>query len=297
MPERELLPVLVERPELPSEWDYDVSVKSVKAKVYKAKNLTGELLCELWTAREMLSAQGRRTDLGTNVPKLRTWNDYCQDIGSTKRTANRWLKPMTKQLVGEQQQMLEAVVIYDDVVTSLDALVVSEKKFATIYADPPWSYGNQGTRAATGNHYSGMTVDEICDMPVPEILMDDAHLHLWTTNAFLFEAKRVMEAWGFEYKSILLWCKPQMGIGNYWRVCHEFLLFGMKGKLPMLDARTRLRSWYTEDRTRHSAKPAKFRSLVEQVSPAPRLEMFAREAHDGWAAFGNEIIGAEMWGK
>lgn len=222
-----------------------------------------------------------------NFPKLSTVVDFSW------RHIRMNLLPTPREKVGYHAP----AVIYEDVVCSLDDLIGQGKKFKTIYADPPWSYGNQGTRAATSNHYSGMTVEEICELPIKDLVEDESHLHLWTTNAFLFEAKRVIDAWGFEYKSVLLWVKPQMGIGNYWRVCHEFLLFGNRNKLPMLDAHTTLRSWYEIDRTRHSAKPQHFRSLIEQVSPPPRLEMFAREAHDGWAAYGNEILGAEMWNK
>lgn len=111
------------------------------------------------------------------------------------------------------------------VTKSLDGL----GRFGIIYADPPWQYGNQSTRASTDNHYDTMSVDDICEMPVADHVADNAHLHLWTTNAFLFDAKRVMDAWGFEYRSVFVWVKPQMGIGNYWRVSHEFLLLGIRG--------------------------------------------------------------------
>lgn len=98
----------------------------------------------------------------------------------------------------------------------LHAIVARGTKFGTVYADPPWLYDNQGTRAATGNHYGGMTVDELCALPVRELAADDAHLHLWTTNAFLFDCQRIFDAWGFEYRSAFVWVKPQLGIINLW---------------------------------------------------------------------------------
>ena len=101
-----------------------------------------------------------------------------------------------------------------------------------------------------------------------------------------------MEAWGFEYKSVLLWVKPQMGIGNYWRVSHEFLLFGMRGKLPFPEAERRHKSWFEAKRTRHSRKPCQARELVELVSPAPYLELYGRERIDGWTVYGNQIEAA-----
>jgi N6-adenosine-specific RNA methylase IME4 len=172
--------------------------------------------------------------------------------------------------------------------------------YRTIYADPPWKYGNQGTRAATDNHYPTLTVDEICDFEVDgrriEYLAgENCHLHLWTTNAFLFDAKRVMEAWGFEYKSCLIWVKPQMGLGNYWRVSHELMLFGIRGKLPFADRS--IPSWLESDRTKHSEKPNAIRQLVEKVSPAPRLELFGRLEFADWDVVGNQVESSLFAGK
>lgn len=173
----------------------------------------------------------------------------------------------------------------------LNSLVAAGRKFACVYADPPWQYGNQATRAATDNHYPTMPLEEICGLPVKHLAADCAHLHLWTTNAFLFDAKRVMEAWGFEYKSCRVWVKPQMGIGNYWRLAHEFLLFGLrvpeKGRFPFLHRG--MMSWLKLDRTKHSAKPDEFRADIEKVSPGPRLELFGRALSPGWTVWGNQI--------
>jgi len=172
-------------------------------------------------------------------------------------------------------------------VSTIQELIDEGEIFTTIYADPPWQYSNQATRAATDNHYSTMTVEQLCYMPIGKLADDNAHLHLWTTNAFLFEAKRVMESWGFEYKSLFVWCKPQMGIGNYWRVSHEFLLFGLKGNLPFQD-RGQM-SWAAIDRSGHSEKPEEIRNRVESVSPGPYLELFGRLTRPGWTIFGNQI--------
>jgi len=172
-------------------------------------------------------------------------------------------------------------------VTRLSDLTDAGAAFSTIYADPPWKYKNQSTRAATRKHYETLTVDELCALPIEALCADNAHLHLWTTNAFLFEAAKVIEAWGFTYKSCLVWVKPQMGIGNYWRVSHEFLLLGIRGRCPFIDHSAM--SWIQSVRTKHSAKPALVRELVEKVSPAPRLELFGRELHEGWTVYGNEV--------
>lgn len=172
-------------------------------------------------------------------------------------------------------------------VGDLESLGACGQKFGTIYADPPWVYGNQATRASTGNHYDGLSVDDICALPVKALAADVAHLHLWTTNGFLFDAKRVMEAWGFEYRSCFVWVKPQMGIGNYWRVSHEFMLLGIRGSQTFLDKS--LMSWGRFNRSQHSAKPEEIRQMVERASLGPRLELFGRRAVDGWTVWGNQI--------
>lgn len=172
---------------------------------------------------------------------------------------------------------------------SVETLSETGAQFGCVYADPPWSYSNQATRASTDNHYHTMTVDEICALPVSKVAATQSHLHLWTTNAFLFDAKRVMDAWGFQYKSVFVWCKPQMGIGNYWRVSHEFLLLGVRGSTTFPAGQKNLRSWAELSRGRHSAKPEQVRKWIEKASPGPRLELFARHQHNGWTVIGNQI--------
>lgn len=172
-------------------------------------------------------------------------------------------------------------------VADLHTLVASGELFSTVYADPPWPYQNQATRASTDNHYPTMSVDDIAGLPVRDLADEQAHLHLWTTNAFLADALRLIDAWGFEYKGMFLWCKPQMGIGNYWRVSHELLLLGVRGGLTFRDRS--LMSWAALDRGQHSVKPAEVRSYIERASPPPYLELFGRQAADGWTVWGNEI--------
>lgn len=109
------------------------------------------------------------------------------------------------------------------IVDDLSRLAMEGYRFQTILADPPWRYANTASRGAAENHYSTMTVEAICAEPVSQLVADNAHLHLWTTNGFLEPAFRVIRAWGFEYKSCLVWVKPNIGLGNYWRLSHEFL--------------------------------------------------------------------------
>jgi N6-adenosine-specific RNA methylase IME4 len=215
----------------------------------------------------------------------RTFEDYIEDsLGSGAELTTQGALRLAKQAANAVRNEAAAG---PEAVETLEQLIERGLKFGTVYADPPWQYGNQATRAATDNHYPTMTVDQIATLPVAEVVADNAHLHLWTTNAFLFESKQIMEAWGFTYKSAFVWVKPQMGIGNYWRVSHEFLLLGVRGQCPFADRG--LMSWLHAERTRHSAKPEVVRKFVERASPGPRLEMFARVAVQGWTALGNQL--------
>ncbi len=179
--------------------------------------------------------------------------------------------------------------------------VVPEGKFSTFVADPPWQYGNTSTRGAAENHYPTMSIEELCDLDiVPTRAADQAHLYLWTTAGHLPEAFKVMEAWGFTYKTYLVWVKPQMGMGNYFRVSTEMVLFGIRGE--MRTQHRGLKNWFEAKRAKHSAKPEAFQDLVIQASPGPYLELFARCHADevltdlcrcskcrlGWETWGNQ---------
>jgi N6-adenosine-specific RNA methylase IME4 len=166
-------------------------------------------------------------------------------------------------------------------------LIDAGRSFRCIYADPPWAFDNTASRGAAANHYPTMSLDQICQLPVSQLASYSAHLHLWTTNNFLLEARRVIDAWGFSYKSCFVWVKEQMGMGNYWRVSHEFLMLGVRGRLRFADLS--LRSWLQATRTSHSTKPDVVRELVERASPGPRLELFGRRTCPGWTVYGNHV--------
>lgn len=164
------------------------------------------------------------------------------------------------------------------------ATAVDPDEFTTIVIDPPWQYGNKATRGAAEDHYPTMTQDELLALTLPAA--DNAHLYLWVTNNFLRDGLELCEAWGFTYKTMLTWVKPQMGMGNYFRSVTEHVLFGVRGSLPtQRNDRTNV---VNADRKRHSAKPEAFYDLVQEMSPGPYLEMFARERRFGWSVWGNE---------
>lgn len=183
-------------------------------------------------------------------------------------------------------------IIIDD----LQKLIQDKVAFGTIYLDPPWPYDNQGTRAATNNHYETMSIDEIKKLPINNLAADKSHVHLWVTNAFLKEGLSLLEHWGFEFKSTFIWTKgeveenkikPSIGIGNYWRGTHEIMLLGVKGGLVF--PQNGIPSFILAKRTTHSSKPEEIRSLIEQVSPSPRLELFSRRCAKNWYVWGKQI--------
>jgi N6-adenosine-specific RNA methylase IME4 len=161
--------------------------------------------------------------------------------------------------------------------------------YQTIVVDPPWQYDNRGTRGAAADHYPTMTLQELAELEVPAD--GDAHLYLWTTSAFLPDSFDLIDAWGFTYKTCLVWVKPQMGMGNYFRSSHELVLFGIRGKPKF--KRKDARSWFEAPRGKHSAKPDVFYELVESCSPGPYLDMFNRDGdklfrRKGWDGWGLE---------
>lgn len=168
-------------------------------------------------------------------------------------------------------------------------------QFRTIVADPPWRYENRASRAAAENHYPTMSTSELCELTVvPEHAARDSHLYLWTTNSHLADGLKVMGAWGFEYKTSLVWVKPQMGMGNYFRGSTELVLFGTRGSLPTL--RRDVRNHLVAPRRKHSQKPREFLELVMASSPGPYLELFARCSGDTSCACSRCLFGWAVWG-
>jgi N6-adenosine-specific RNA methylase IME4 len=183
--------------------------------------------------------------------------------------------------------------------------------FRTITADPPWQYDNKSTRGAAEDHYGTLSIPQLTGdelLPdgtnlakqVQERTHDQAHLYMWTTAGFLRDAFDVMEAWGFTYKTFLVWCKPQMGMGNYFRISSEPVLFGVKGGLGT--NHKGLKNWFEAKRGRHSAKPEAFYDdLVTPASPGPYLEMFGRcwreEMLPGGCRCTRCRLGWEIWGN
>ena len=172
--------------------------------------------------------------------------------------------------------------------------------FRTILADPPWQFQNRTGKMAPEhkrlNRYGTMQLDDILTLPVRAIADETAHLYLWVPNALMPEGLRVMEAWGFKYKSNIVWHKIRKdggpdgrGVGFYFRNVTELVLFGVRGKhaRTLAPGRRQVNFLATQKRE-HSRKPDEMYNIIESCSPGPYLELFARGSRPNWSVWGNE---------
>jgi N6-adenosine-specific RNA methylase IME4 len=160
--------------------------------------------------------------------------------------------------------------------------------YRVIVADPPWQYEKRAEDITHRgrNPYPDMSTDAICALPVHKLACDDAVLWLWTTNAFMRDAFRVLDAWGFEERTILTWVKNRMGTGDWLRGKSEHCILAIRGR-PLVQLANQTTVLYAPLRE-HSRKPDEFFALVDALCPGSKVELFAREARPGWAAWGAE---------
>jgi N6-adenosine-specific RNA methylase IME4 len=174
------------------------------------------------------------------------------------------------------------------------------RRFATVLADPPWRFTNRTGKMAPEHRrlsrYGTMTFEEIMALPVQNLVLPTAHLYLWCPNALLPQGLEVMKAWGFSYKSNIVWHKVRKdggsdgrGVGFYFRNVTELILFGVKGKSARTLAPGRRQVNLLATRKReHSRKPDEQYEIIEACSPGPFLELFARGTRKGWSSWGNQ---------
>jgi N6-adenosine-specific RNA methylase IME4 len=173
-------------------------------------------------------------------------------------------------------------------------------RFSTVLADPPWQFMNRTGKVAPEHRrlsrYATLSLEAICALPVEKCVLEPAHLYLWVPNALLPDGLAVMRAWGFKYKSNIIWHKERKdkgsdgrGVGFYFRNVTEMLLFGVRGKnARTLQPGRRQVNYITSRKREHSRKPDEQYKIIEQCSPGPYLELFARGSRDRWASWGNQ---------
>jgi len=260
--------------------------------------------------------QGTRTDIRENIPesdKGRARDKAAEKTGANPKyidLAEKMEKEapdLAKQVKSGEKSMGRAktemkqrekkaeVKAYSFEVISKPAL---EKKYNVVYADPPWQYntGINTLDAVTDAHYSTMNLEAVCKYPASLGLnvQDNAVLFLWVTNPFLVKALDVVKAWGFEYKSQIVWIKTDLkrpGVGYYVRGRHEMLWICTRGSFTPLDKNISppIGSVLEAPVREHSKKPDEAYSIIETLYPnCTYVELFARGKRDGWESFGDE---------
>lgn len=177
---------------------------------------------------------------------------------------------------------------------------LGNEKFGTIMADPPWRFINRTGKVAPEHHrlsrYETLSVEEICSLPIADHVNEVAHCYLWVPNALLPEGLEVLTAWGFEYKTNLIWHKIRKdggsdgrGVGFYFRNVTEILLFGIRGKgARTLDPGRRQVNLFASRKREHSRKPDEQYKIIEDCSRAPYLELFGRGCRENWTVWGDQ---------
>ena len=192
-----------------------------------------------------------------------------------------------EELRREREEVIQEQIERPKTSNHID-IFTTENKYRVIYADPPWSYNDKQNIEVLGGaekHYTTMPLDEICALPIPA--EDNAVLFMWVTSPLLEDSFKVINAWGFKYKSSFVWDKVAHNMGHYNSVRHEFLLIATKGSCTP-DVKKLFDSVVSIERTEHSRKPNEFREMIDTLYPSGgRLEMFAREAPEGWDVWGN----------
>jgi len=182
-----------------------------------------------------------------------------------------------------------------------DLLDKANGPYTTICADPPWRFMNRTGKVAPEHQrllrYPTMTHEEILELPVNRLAAAQSHLYLWAPNALIAEGLEVMKQWGFTYKTNLVWYKTRIdggpdgrGVGFYFRNVTELVLFGIRGGLRTLSPGRAQVNVIPKRKREHSRKPDEFYDVIEECSPGPYLELFARHPRPGWSQWGNEEV-------
>lgn len=228
--------------------------------------------------RENLTFKHHREAMAAAVDEREAWLDHAE---GNEWSANQ-LRAAIKQ--GAAFQRTKAVEIE------------AEKlgKFVVLYADPPWRYENPpmgGSNRSIENHYPTMELEQICTLPVGGLAHENSVLFMWATSPKLAECMQVITAWGFNYRTDMVWIKDKIGMGYHVREQHEALLIAKRGELPPPAVDARPASVIEAPRLEHSAKPPVFYEILDRMYPGVRkIELFSREkvAREGWTNWGNQ---------
>ena len=271
----------------------------------RAERKGGELL------KQMEKSKGSKGNQYTE--KLDRFHDgtspTLRDLGIEKKQSMRWqqiadlpeviFEEVIEETKEEKKELTQALMLRESKDfqlqkkkaehADLPKTVLPEGEFNLVYADPPWDYDFAETQSRDlANHYPTMKIEEICEMQVP--FAADSLLLLWATAPKLREAFMVIDAWGLTYKTHAIWDKQKIGMGYWFRGQHELLCVATKGNFSPPEPDHRHSSIFSYSRTKHSAKPVEFMEWIDSAfSEAKKLELFARNAREGWSQWGNQI--------
>jgi N6-adenosine-specific RNA methylase IME4 len=222
---------------------------------------------------------------GTRVPEL-SFMHHREVASLTTEKQELFLNKAAKEKlsVRELREEIRRIDIEEKIVD------FPTGKYRIFYADPPWKYSNSmpASFIEQANHYQLMDLEDIKCLKIKDISEENAVLFLWATSPILAESFEVIKAWGFEYKSSIIWDKEIMVMGHYVGIQHELLLICTKGSCtPFI--KELLPSVVRIKKEKHSKKPDEFRKIIEKLYPyGNRIELFARKKNEGWEVWGNE---------
>lgn len=287
--------------------------EAIGASIEKCNEWAEVYLCAYWKFGDLVkdNPQGRPTKLSidTKFSGSHTQRQYARGLRAAvtesqipeyvKTATDRlepasiagcleWIDPDLDERKAEARRQARLAAI--ELAARGNSPLAAAIRYPVIYADPPWQYEHVKTESrAIENQYPTMALEDICALPLDTVTTDDALLFLWATSPKLAEALQVLEAWGFTYRTSMVWVKDQIGMGYYARQRHELLLIATKGEPPVPAPADRPDSVVTAPRGAHSAKPEIVYALIERMYPTlPRLELFARQAREGWDRWGNQ---------
>jgi N6-adenosine-specific RNA methylase IME4 len=257
------------------------------------------------------NAAKEKTELSQNdntvLPKINTRAEIAKAAGTStgqvgmaeqvkKKSPELWEKAKQGEVsissaykeIKKEEKKAERTAMIQEQKKAIESgeMKLPEGVFEVIAIDPPWNYGREydPETSRVANPYPEMNQSQLLELRPP--FADDSVLFLWTTHAFIFDAKELMDKWGFTYKATMVWDKEKIGMGAWLRMQCEFCLVGIKGKPTWNN--TKWRDIIRESRREHSRKPDAFYELVESITVGRRLEYFSREKRTGWETYGND---------
>lgn len=196
-----------------------------------------------------------------------------------------------KESINSAYRKIEREKNKDDALKKIASMDLPTDKYQIILADPPWRYEHSvsGSREIE-NQYPTMSLNEICNLPISDMVAEESLLFLWTTSPKLEESIQVVNAWDYNYRTCMVWVKDKIGMGYYARQQHELLLIAKKGNFPTPKAGTQHSSIIESPRLKHSQKPLEIYDIIESMYPGMKyLELFARQERFGWTSWGNQL--------